>query len=232
MNKKKIALFDIDKTIYDGYIVFPLAEYFLKHNTINQDCVEKLYDDLGLYRAGKVNYENTVDNLNNNLAEGLKGIPLSLALKQVKAFLVKEKERSMFFSYTESTIRMLQKKRYDVYFVTGEPQFVGLATSKLFKVSGFISSEYETQKDILTGKIKKSLAYRKAKLKSVKDLLKGHVLEESFAFGDSEGDAEMLNFVNHAVCINPTDGLREMANKNEWIIAKPDEVEKIIIQRI
>jgi phosphoserine phosphatase len=59
MVRKKIALFDIDKTIYDGYLIFPLAEYFLKECIIKKDIVDSLYHDLDLYRSRQVDYETS-----------------------------------------------------------------------------------------------------------------------------------------------------------------------------
>ncbi len=229
MIKKKIALFDIDKTIYEGYIIFPLADYFLKNNIINQSCIKKIYNNLDLYKKGEINYESTVASLNNNFAEGLKGILLSSVLEQTESFLAKEKDRGAFFSYLEPTINILRKKAYDIYFATGEPQFVGFATTKLFNVSGFVSLEFETKGDFFTGKVKKMLSFREEKLKSIKGILKGYDLKKSFAFGDSEGDIEMLNFVEKAVCINPTDGLKKVASEKGWIIAKPSEIEKLVL---
>jgi phosphoserine phosphatase len=45
--------------------------------------------------------------------------------------------------------------------------------------------------------------------------------ENSFAFGDSEGDIELLNKVAHAFCINATEGLKQMAIAKKWHIVTP-----------
>jgi len=72
MEHKRLALFDINKTIYNGYLIFPLADYFLKNNVISKHIVDSLYHDLHLYRSQQVDYETTIENFNLHLAHGLK----------------------------------------------------------------------------------------------------------------------------------------------------------------
>ena len=43
---KKIALFDIDKTIYNGYVVFPLAEYQLEKGIITKEERDEVLEDI------------------------------------------------------------------------------------------------------------------------------------------------------------------------------------------
>ena len=231
MEKKKIALFDIDNTIYEGYIFFPLVDYLSKHkgNKIDRKYLDELYKDLKLYEAGKVDYETTIMHWLRCLAKSLGGVSYDLVLGQTESFF--EKGRNKFFPYLKPVITILQKT-HDIYFVTGEPEFVAWIVAKLFRVTGFISSEFEVKKGIFTGRVKKFLAKRKEKLMVIRELLEKHDIRNSFAFGDSEADIEMLNSVEHAVCVNPKEGLRKIANAKGWIIAKPNEVERMLKQKM
>ncbi len=228
-SQKKIALFDIDNTVYNGYIILPLAGFQLRKKMINQDCLSKLYKDFKLYKAGKVNYEATIANSLFHWAKGLKGTSYHIILEETKRFF--ESEENKFFPYFKPIIAIL-RKTHNIYFVTGEPQFVGQILSGLFKITGFISSEFEVRKGIFTGKVKKLLARRKEKLTAIRQLLVEHDRKNSFAFGDSEGDIEILGSVENAICINPTEGLRKIAQERGWSIVKPNEVEKIVRQKL
>jgi phosphoserine phosphatase len=219
MEHKKVALFDIDKTIYDGYLIFPLAEYFLKEHVISKDIVDSLHHDLHLYQSKQIGYETTVENFNMHLAYGLKHHDPDSILVLTESFL-ETQEGSNFFSFARSLMELL-KKTYDVYLVTGEVQCVGKAVADYFSVHGYVSTEMEVEHGVYSGTICKSLATKEGKRNAIKDILCVYHHEDSLAFGDSEGDIEMLNAVAHAFCINATEGLREVALSKGWHIVTP-----------
>ena len=225
VKKRKIALFDIDGTIYEGKVIFPLAEYQLKEGTINKSCLDKLYNDSELYKSGRVNYEILIANLLIHWAKGLKGGSYNMILKQTKRFFGDKGNK--FFPFLKPILILLEKT-YDIYFVTGEPQFVAKAVFELFKIKGIISSELEVKDGVFTGRVRSFLAKHEEKQTAIKELLESHHLKHSFAFGNAEGDIEMLNSVDFPICINPTPGLREIAIRRNWQIVKPGSVEKIV----
>jgi len=225
MKKTKVALFDIDGTVYEDYTIFPLAEYQLRKKIINKSCLDELYKDLKFYKTGRLDYETSVANLLIHWAKGLKEVSYKMVLGQAKRFF--EGEGNKFFPFFKPVVALLEKK-YDIYFVTAGPRFVAQASSELYKITGFISSELETKDGFFTGRVRISLAKREEKRVAIKKLLRGHDTKHSFAFGDAEGDIEMLNSVEFPICINPTLGLREIAIRKNWQIIKPEGVEKIV----
>lgn len=228
--KRGIALFDIDKTIYNGYIIFPLAEYLFKNKLIEKQILDSLTSDLVMYKNKKVDYETTVENLNVHFASGLKGCSPELIFEKTEEFL-KTKEGNNFYPFAKTLIEKM-RKTHDVYFITGELQFVGKAVSEYFSSGGHISSEIEIIDNKFTGNISKSLAKREEKRDSVKQLLSLYSHENSFAFGDSDGDIEMLNQVKNAFCINVTDGLREVAISKGWNVETPESIIDQVMKRI
>jgi HAD superfamily phosphoserine phosphatase-like hydrolase len=230
MDRRKIALFDIDKTIYDGYLIFPLAEYFFKEHIISRDIVDNLYQDLHLYRSRQVDYETSVENFNMHLAYGLKDHSPGSIFRATAAFL-ETREGGSFFPFAEPLIELL-KKTHDVYLVTGEMQFVGKAVADYFSVHGYVSTETEVENVVFTGNISKSLAKKEEKRDAIEDLFCAYSYKDSLAFGDSEGDIGMLNKVAYAFCINATEGLREAALSKGWYIVTPvsimEAVKKIL----
>ncbi|MFC1710461.1 HAD family hydrolase [Patescibacteria group bacterium] len=222
---KKIALFDIDKTIYNGYVISPLAEYQLKKGVINQSCLNELYGDLKLYKAGKVDYESTIASLLDHWAVGLEGQNYQYVLEETILFF--KGVGNKFYDFLIPVMQML-KPTYDVYFITGEAKFVGEAATSLFSSKGFISSELELKDTKFTGKVNKYLARRDEKLKAIQQLLKTYNKDDSFAFGDSEGDIQMLNSAKHAICINATEGLMQYAQEKDWHIVEPKDVINLV----
>lgn len=132
-----------------------------------------------------------------------------------------------FFSFVQPLIKKLSAT-HDIYFITGEPEFVAKGSAQVFTPKGYISSKLEVKNDTYTGKVATYLATRDEKHHAIQHLVKKYDMHNSFAFGDSEGDIHMLNQVQNAVCINATDGLRKEATKNDWHITTPDKVEILI----
>lgn len=230
MKKRNIAFFDIDKTIYDGYLIFPLAEYFFDENIITRDIIDSLDRGLYLYRSKQMDYESTVENFNKDFARGLKGYPPDLLICKTLTFLKNMKLKN-FFSFAEPLMKLLGKT-HDIYFVTGEVQFVGKAVAEHFSVQGYISSEIEIKDGLFSGNITKSLARKEEKSAAIEMLFNAYPKEKSMAFGDSEGDIDMLDKVIHAFCINATERLMEVALTKGWHIVTSfsiiEEVKKIL----
>ena len=79
-----------------------------------------------------------------------------------------------------------------------------------------------------SGSVNSYLASRHEKHDAIKHLMQGHGVKNSFAFGDSEGDIEMLRAVEYPICLNTTDGLRAIAAEKSWHMPSTDEVTELI----
>lgn len=222
---KYLALFDIDKTVYNGFTILPLADYQLKHGLLKQKYVDELYDDLQSYKASLVSYEETVANLCIHWANGLKGASYLQVLQNTKDFF---KFDGKFYTFFPNVVRLLLKT-HDIYLITGEPRFIAQSIADKFRITGYVSAEFEVINDFFTGKVKRFLAKRSEKQEAIQHLLAKHETKNSFGFGDSEGDIEMLGVVHYPICINASPGLQKIALEKNWAIKKPEEVEDFIM---
>jgi phosphoserine phosphatase len=219
MNQRKIALFDIDKTVYDGYVILPLAEYFFEKSIIKKEVVDSLFQVLHLYKSKQVDYEASCENFNAYLASGLRNHSPDSIMNLTKAFLETQKGNK-FFPFAKPLIELL-KETHDIYFVTGEVQCVGKAVADFFCVSGYLSSEMEVIKGEFTGNISRSLTNREGKRDAIEHLFNAHPYKNSLGFGDSEGDIELLDKVMYSFCINATEELQKVAISKGWSIVSP-----------
>jgi phosphoserine phosphatase len=219
MTRRGVALFDIDRTIYDGYVIFPLAGYLSESGIIARDTVENLCQDLRLYESRRVGYAATVQNLNIHLAAGLKDASPGSVLSATSAFL-QTPEGNRFFPFTRPLMELLGAT-HDIYLVTGEVQPVGQAVADYLSAKGYVSSEMEVHGDLFTGNITRSLAGREGKGTAIGRLFEGYPLMDSLGFGDSEGDIELLSRVAYPFCINSTEGLEKVAVSRGWHLVNP-----------
>lgn len=221
---KSIALFDIDNTMYEGFSYFELLEKQVYEGLIDKQIFDNAKASMQKYKSKLQDYETTIVELLDIYAAGLREKKYDAVLESTKEFY---RNSTKFFSYTKPTIEELRNS-HDIALVTGEPQFVAEAVAERFKLESYYCTEYEVQAGKFTGSVKSYLASRHEKHDAIKHLMQGHGVKNSFAFGDSEGDIEMLRAVEHPVCLNSTDGLRDIAEKERWHVPNVQEVTELV----
>lgn len=221
---KSIALFDIDNTMYEGFSYFELLEKQVNEGVIDKQVLDDAKASMQKYKSKLQDYETTILELLDMYAAGLQGKSYDEVLESTKRFYQNSKK---FFSYVKPTMEELRKS-HDIALVTGEPQFAAKAVAELFTLESYYSTEYEVEAGKFTGSVKSYLASRYEKHNAIKHLMQGHGAKNSFAFGDSEGDIEMLRAVEHPVCLNCTDDLQDIAEKEHWHVSNAQEVTELV----
>lgn len=222
--QRSIALFDIDNTMYDGFSYFALLEKHVNEQLISAQVLDTANKIMQKYRLKQQDYETTIVELLDIYAKGLKNVAYQPVLRSTLEFY---RNSTKFFAYVEPTIEAL-RSTHDITLVTGEPQFVAQAVAKVFDIETYYSSEYEVQHGVFTGKVSRYLGSRHEKHNAITHLTKEYNFKDSLAFGDSEGDIEMLQVVQHAICLNPTPGLQALAKENRWHLPKINDVQQLV----
>ena len=221
---KSVALFDIDNTMYDGFSYFELLEKQVSESLINKQVLDDAKASMQKYKSKLQDYETTIVELIDIYAGGLKGKEYGAVFESTKQFY---RSTEKFFPYVKPTIKELRGS-HDIALVTGEPQFVAEAVAELFGVKSYYCTEYEIQGGKFTGRVKDYLASRHEKHDAIRHLMQGHGIKNSFAFGDSEGDIEMLRAVEYPICLNCTDGLHAVAENEGWHMPDMQEVVELV----
>ena len=225
---RPLALFDIDNTIYHGFSYVPLLHTQVAEGLVSESVFKRAARVIRRLQLGQLEYEPAITQLLDIYAAGLKGRSLDEIQASTRRFF---EQSSDFYPFAKPLIELLNAS-HDVIIVTGEPQTVGQVVADVVGAAGHCSTEFELADDRFTGRVTSHLATRHEKHDAVKHLLQGHNSARSLAFGDSEGDVEMLRAAQHAVCINPTPGLRRLATRHDWHLVTPatiaDAVDQIL----
>ncbi len=224
--QKSIALFDIDNTLYQGFSYFALLAKNIEDQLLEAPVLHSAQASMEKYKTKSQDYETTIVELLDIYAQGLLGKDYRALEESAQAFYASSDK---FFAYAKPVIALL-RQTHDIALVTGEPQFVAEAVGQVLGVTNFFSTEYEVKNGRFTGKVKSYLASRHEKHDAIKHLMQGHSQKGSLAFGDSEGDIEMLRAADHAICLNATDGLRAIAHEHGWHTPALDQVESLVSQ--
>jgi HAD superfamily hydrolase (TIGR01490 family) len=216
---KPLALFDIDKTMFNGPTYVPLIDAQIKEHLLDPFVARQTNDAMDRYVADILGYEDFVREVTKIWATGLIGKESAAIEDSTNRFF---EATDGFFGYVKPTIELL-KPTHEIVLITGSPQFTAKAVARVFGLSSTISTMFGEKDGFFTGQVDSFLATRHDKKDAIKHLADDHPFEASYGFGDSEGDIEMLRSVQHAVCIRPTDGLREIAVRQGWVIVDSHE---------
>ena len=216
---KPLALFDIDKTMFNGLSYFPLLDAQVEEGLVDSSVSEQADNSMQKYKEHPLGYEDFVKDLLDIYAEGLRGKAEADVEKSTNGFF---SESTAFFGYVAPTIKLLSTT-HEVVLVTGSSHFTAKAVAKVFGVQSYVSTELGVDNGTLNGKVRSYLATRHEKKDAIRHLTDSHPYADSFGFGDSEGDIEMLRAVQNPICIQPTNGLSEVAQKHGWAIIDKQE---------
>lgn len=211
---KPLALFDIDKTMFNGLSYFPLLDSQIGEGLVEPAVGEDARGAMEMYKGQSLSYESFVKRLLDIYASGLEGKTVEAVQTSTNNFFNNSHD---FFGYVRPTIELLSKT-HEVVLVTGSSNFTAGAVANLFGVATHISTQLGSEQGMLNGDVKTYLATRHDKKEAIQHLTDTHPYAGSFGFGDSEGDIEMLRAVENAICIRPTTGLAELAAEKGWSI--------------
>lgn len=212
--ESKYVCYDIDGTLAKGMLFIPLYRSEYKEGFISSESFERINSLLAMYKSGKLQYEDAVQVLLEAHATAITGVDVKQLDLHTESFIRTNSE--LFRPFGKKVIEIFKTKDFRQIAVTAEPDYVASAVAKFIGIDGIESSMYEVNNGKYTGKVAKTLADRTAKSEAI-----SHYSIE-FAFGDSEGDSEMLELAKYPFCIEPTKGLMEIADRNNWKVYTDD----------
>lgn len=218
--KELISCFDIDGTLSEGLLFVPLVRSEHKSGYLSDDAFAQINKLLIAYKSGDLEYEDAVGQLLQTHAGGLRG-EKHQDLKQHAENFLQAHEKELFHRFGKEVIRLL-KAEHRLFVVTAEPQYVAEAVAGIYGMHGGISSIYAEKDGKFTGEVERSLAHRTSKA----SLIQAYEIE--FAFGDSEGDIDMLDRAKYSYAISPTEGLEKVAKERNWKVFDGNNKEGII----
>ena len=216
---KKLALFDVDRTVMAGY-----SGYFATLRLIRAGLVKKRrLAEAIFYKLITPLYKVDARRLYREILSDMAGCPIESALAIGQLCFI-EDLRPRLFTGAIARIRQHQADGHPTYFITAGPYMV-------IKVLGDflgVHSDYAPRPQILDGRIQadviEPLAYLDGKLAIARQIVEreGVGLEDCFFYSDNIDDRLLLEAVGHAHAVNPDRHLRRLAREKGWPILRFD----------
>lgn len=226
IEKKKIAVFDIDGTIFRSALHFELfhglVEYGIFPNIVVKE-IEQYHDDWINRRGHYRDYEMSLVNSYKNRIKG----KVVEDIANVSRYVLNQK-KDYVYVYTRDLIEELRQD-YTIIAISGSPQEI---VSQFTKYLGFdyaYGAIYGQEDGKYTGTIDFPAYDRKAEI--LTSFCKEHnvTLEESIGVGDTIGDVAFLELVDQPIAFNPSKELYSVAKERGWktVVERKDVIYKI-----
>lgn len=229
--KNKVALFDIDDTIYNGGLIYRLMEAEVLDGLLDKKYIEEVYMYKAMGEKGEIEYEDQARKVVIAWAAGFKGVAYEKVAQHAQEFI--SRDLTHFYPFSKPLLSLLEKT-HDRIIISNEPQFVGEGILKLLDFNDSNCTTFEIKDGVLTGNVSRFNSTQTDKKKSVREILANYEYTDSFAFGDSVGDIGMLEEVENPICINASKKLIDIARNKGWVIAQQNTVLELtseILQR-
>jgi HAD superfamily hydrolase (TIGR01490 family) len=119
--------------------------------------------------------------------------------------------------------RMDEHRRagHHIVLVTGSLEFLMMPLAALLDVSTLVAAKLEQRQQRFTGQVCAPLPYGPGKSELITRWIEESRIDpaQSFAYGDSPGDVELLRMVGHPLVVNPIRGMATIARRNGWPVA-------------
>ncbi len=220
--QKKVAIFDIDGTIFRSSLFIKLIEDFIDLKIFPEKARKDYLSSYCAWLDRQGPYEDYLDKMIEIFNKYLKGVKRKDFQKVSQKIASTHKNR--VYRFTRDLIKEFKKKGYYLLAISRSPKIIldyFCQEWEFDKVYGFI---YEFDKnDKATGKaLYQDLIMDKDKIVKRAVQKENLTLADSVGVGDSASDISFLKIVDYPICFNPNKELYKQAKKNGW---------KIVVER-
>jgi len=228
MLKNKLAVFDIDGTIFRKNLAFELINELSWMGIFNKNVRNNLVKHYVRWLNHKGVYEEYRKALVYLYGKNIRGCRKEDIEKASEAIAPFYKDRTYIFA--NQLIKKLKKEGYHIIAVSGSPSEVVEEYNKYLKFDKAFGTVYAVDKTgIFTGKIAFDPVKDKGQVVKQYAVENNLTLDESYGVGDTESDAKFLCLVKNPIAFNPNENLKELAEKNGWkiVVEKKDVIYQI-----
>lgn len=225
--KKTAAFFDIDGTLYRDSLMVEHFKKLIRYEVVDEKVwLTNARDTFVNWDKRQGNYDDYLFEVCDIYVESLKGLDLC-SINFTSSQVIKLKSDRVY-KYTRSQIKWHLDQGHIVIFISGSPDFLVSKMAKKYTATDFIGSTYVFENDKFNGEVI-PMWDSASKNIAINDFVEKYDLDlsKSYAYGDTNGDINMLRRVGNPVAINPTKELLNQINNDETI----KNISKIIIER-
>lgn len=219
---KKVAIFDIDGTIFRSSLLIEVVEVMVSKGVLPISAKSFYKESLNSWLLRKGSYEKYISGVISAFEKNIKGVCYKDFLSSAE--IVKDFHGKKIYRYTDDLAKKLKKQGYFLLAISNSPKELVDGFCEKLKFDKVYGRVYEIGKDNkFTGKtLHLEVIGDKAKILKRAVENENLSLRGSVGAGDTESDIGFLKEVDNPICFNPNKKLYDYAKKRRW---------KIVIER-
>ena len=219
---KKVAIFDIDGTIFRSSLLIEITEALIDAGMFKKSAKKYYAKQHQNWINRKDSYDKYIDKVVKAFEINIKGVKYKDFLKISKKVIAVKQDQT--YQYTRDLIKELKKKKYFLLAISNSPKLIADDFCKQLGFDKTYGRMYEIdEKGIFTGNIMHlDMISDKANVLKRAIEKENLTIKDSIAVGDTESDISMFKMVSKPICFNPNRNLYSVAKKHDW---------KVIVER-
>lgn len=214
---KKLAVFDIDGTIFRSSLVIELLYELIEHSLYPKSILKFVEKDYQRWLNRQAHYEGYINKIVEAHISHIKDVNVS-KYREVEQIVV-QKHKGKVYRFTRDLISQTKKEGYFLFALSGSPLGIVEKFAKEMGFDGWLGSEYEIIDGVFTGRVLAD-PFSNGKDKALHEYLVSNNinadLSKSLAVGDSFGDIPLLSMVGNPIAFNPDLKLAAIAKTKNW----------------
>ena len=228
MKTNKVAIFDIDGTIFRSSLLIEFNKGLVRAGVLPQKAAVEILDAYEAWVERRGSYDDYIGQVVAMHARFIRGTEQRYVA--AVADLVFLRHRNRVYRYTRDLVHKLAPT-HSLLAISGSPAEMVQPFGHYFGFDKTWGTMYEVDG---AGRYTGQVLDRRSvdeKEKILREYLAeaGLSLDDSWGVGDTETDVSFLSVVTHPIAFNPTSGLREQAIRHAWpvIVERKDVIYEI-----
>lgn len=223
MNKKRLAVFDVDGTLFRSSLLIELTNLLVAKKIFPVKAKKEIEPFFNKWLNREAGYEGYIAKVVKVYEKYIVGCS-ELEIEKTVNEVLKNEERKLY-RYTRDLIHKLKKRNYFLFAISGSPGHILTSFAKDIGFDKYLGGYYEVTDGKFTGKQpygNPAKDKRKTLLNFLEKYNNQFDLKKSLGVGDTESDIAFLKMLGTPIAFNPNKKLADFAKKNKW---------KIIVER-
>lgn len=215
---KKVAVFDIDGTIFRSSLILELVEALIAEKVFSKYAQARYAEFWDRWRNREGSYVDFIMSVVAAYRSNIKGVRRAEIWRVAEKVIEIQEKRT--YRYTRDLVSSLKAKSYFLLAISHSPYEVVAPFAKTLGFDKVYAQVYEVDAKVrFTGNV----LYEDIILDKEKVLLRAIEhnnlsLKGSIGVGDTESDIPFLRMVAHPIAFNPSSKLYKVAKKHKWDI--------------
>ena len=226
--KQKIAVFDIDGTIFRSSLLIELTERMIEEGLFPQKVHSIYSEEYQKWLDRRGSYGDYIKKVVGAYGEHIKGVRLADAMAVAERIMIFHKNR--VYTYTRDLVLKLKKTHF-LLAISHSPYHIVEPFCREWGFQKVYALLYEVdENEIFTGKVEyEDLIYHKGKVLERAIRNENVTLKGSVGVGDTDSDIPMLKMVSRPLAFNPNKKLYQAAKRNRWeiVVERKDMIYKM-----